>query len=314
MSEQKQIATRAAYGEALVDLGATMPELVVLDADLSKSTMTVGFAKAFPNRFFNMGIAEANMIGVAAGMSTQGLVPFASTFAIFATGRAYDQIRNGIAYADLNVKIAATHAGLTVGEDGGSHQALEDIGLMRGIPRMSVIVPSDAKQTKQAVALAASTSGPVYLRLGRSAVPNVHTEDYQLRWGKADILREGNDLTICATGYMTFQALEAAEELAKQGFNVEVIDVPFIKPIDKETICNSASKTSSVLTVEEHSIFNGLGSAVAEVLSERHPVPLRRLAINDVFGESGKPAELMHKHGLTVEGIIAVAKQSIALK
>ena len=303
----KPIATRAAYGEALVTLGQEFENIVVLDADLSKSTNTAGFAKAFPHRFFNLGIAEANLMGTAAGMAAAGLIPFASTFAVFATGRAYDQIRNTIAYAHLNVKIAATHAGLTVGEDGGSHQALEDIGLMRALPGMTVIVPADAPETHQAMRLAVEHDGPVYIRLGRPAVEQVTPEGYTLEWGKAQVLREGNDVTLCATGYMVALALQAAHVLAEQGISAEVINVPFIKPLDAETLLASVAKTGRVVTAEEHSCYNGLGSAVAELVGENHPCPLRRVAVQDSFGESGKPAPLLQKYGLTSEAIVAAA-------
>jgi len=303
----KPIATRAAYGEALITLGQEFENIVVLDADLSKSTNTAGFAKAFPRRFFNLGIAEANLIGTAAGMAATGLIPFASTFAVFATGRAYDQIRNTIAYAHLNVKIAATHAGLTVGEDGGSHQALEDIGLMRALPGMTVIVPADAAETHQAMRLAVEHDGPVYLRLGRPAVEQVTPDGYTLEWGKANVLREGNDVTLCATGYMVALALQAASALAEQGISAEVINVPFIKPLDADTLLASLSKTGRVVTAEEHSCYNGLGSAVAELLSENLPCPLRRVAVQDSFGESGKPQPLLEKYGLTSEAIVAAA-------
>lgn len=304
----KPMATRAAYGEILEIMGGENDRIVVLDADLSKSTNTAGFAKAYPERFFNMGIAEADLMGTAAGMATMGLIPFASTFAIFATGRAYDQIRNTIAYPRLNVKIAATHAGLTVGEDGGSHQALEDIGLMRGIPGMTVIVPADAEETRQAVRLAVEYDGPVYLRLGRPAVAQIHDAAYRLQWGKAHPLREGGDVTICAIGYMVAQALEAADVLAELGISAEVINVPFVKPLDGETILASAAKTKRLITAEEHSCYNGLGSAVAELLSENLPCPLKRVAVQDSFGESGKPAELMEKYGLTAAAIVEAAK------
>ncbi|MCL2548853.1 MAG: transketolase family protein, partial [Symbiobacteriaceae bacterium] len=237
------VATRTAYGEALMALAEKEPRLVVLDADLTKSTMTANFAQSYPQRFFNIGIAEADLMGIAAGLSTTGLIPFASSFAIFATGRAYDQIRNTIAMGRLNVKIAATHAGLSVGEDGASHQALEDIGLMRGLPGMTIIVPADGEETYQAVHLAAAYNGPVYLRLGRPVVPQIHQDDFQLAWGKAQVMREGNAATVCATGHMTALALQAAADLSARGIEIEVIHVPFIKPLDGETIINSVRKT-----------------------------------------------------------------------
>ena len=303
----KAIATRNAYGEELLALGAENQRIVVLDADLTKSTMTAAFAAAFPQRFFNMGIAEADLMGTAAGMASMGLIAFASTFAIFATGRAYDQVRNTIAYAHLNVKIAATHAGLSVGEDGGSHQALEDIGLMRALPGMTIIVPADGDETRQAVRLAADWDGPVYLRLGRPAVPQIHDADFVMQWGKAQVMRSGDAVCICATGHMTALALEAAATLAEQGIAAEVINVPFIKPLDAETILASARKCGRVITAEEHSCYNGLGSAIAELLSEQAPCPLRRIAVQDSFGMSGKPAAVMAKYGLTAEAIADAA-------
>ena len=307
----KAIATRSAYGEALVALGAENSKVVVLDADLTKSTMTAGFAKSYPDRFFNMGIAEADLMATAAGISTMGFIPFASTFAIFATGRAYDQVRQTIAYPRLNVKIAATHAGLTVGEDGASHQALEDIGLMRGIPGMTIIVPADGEETMQAVRLAAAYDGPVYLRMGRPAVPQIHSEGFKMEWGKAQVMREGSTITICATGYMTALALEAAQELSIKGIEAEVINIPFVKPLDSETILASLRKTKRVIAAEEHSCYNGLGSAIAELLAENYPCPLKRIAVMDRFGTSGKPTAVMEEYGLTSGAIAAAAKDML---
>lgn len=307
----KMIATRNAYKDALVALGEKNENVVVLDADLAKSTMTYDFSQSFPQRFFSIGIAEANMTGIAAGLAAAGKIPFASTFAIFATGRAYEQIRNSIAYPNLNVKIAATHAGITVGEDGASHQSVEDIGLMRGIPNMSVICPADGPETVAAVMAAAEHQGPVYLRMGRAAVPVITEEEQKLEWGKAKLLRQGQDVSILATGMMTALALQAAEILAAEGIEAEVLHFPFIKPLDEEAVLATAAKTKRIVTAEEHSIINGLGSAVAEVLSEKLPTPLRRVGIKDTFGESGKPADLLIKYGLTPEEIVKKAKELI---
>lgn len=310
----KKIATRDAYGEALKELGAVNPNIVVLDADLTKSTKTSVFAKAFPERFFNMGIAEQNLMGTAAGLAAAGKVPFASTFAIFATGRAYEQIRNSVAYPKLNVKIAATHAGLTVGEDGASHQALEDIALMRVIPNMTVIVPADAEETRQAVAVAAELNGPVYIRLGRSGVPVLFDEKYKFTIGKAATLAEGTAATIIATGIMTGIALEAAELLRSEGIVVRVLNMGTIKPIDREAIIAAAKDTGAIVTAEEHNVIGGLGSAVAEVIGECCPVPMLRVGVQDTFGESGKPNALLEKYGLTAANIAAAVKTVVARK
>lgn len=310
----KKIATRDAYGEALKELGAANSQVVVLDADLTKSTKTSVFAKAFPTRFFNMGIAEQNLIGTAAGLAAAGKIPFASTFAIFATGRAYEQIRNSVAYPKLNVKIAATHAGLTVGEDGASHQALEDIALMRAIPNMTVIVPADAEETKQAVKCAAAISGPVYIRLGRPGVPVLFDETYKFAIGKAVTVAEGTDATIAATGIMVGIALEAAEKLQAEGIKTRVLNISTIKPIDREALMAAAKETGAIVTAEEHNIIGGLGSAVAEVISEICPVPLMRVGVQDTFGESGTPAALLEKYGLTADDIAAAVKTVIARK
>ncbi len=309
-----KIATRDAYGEALVELGKDNPQVVVLDADLSKSTKTAGFGKAYPDRFFNIGIAEANMMGIAAGLAASGKTPFASTFAMFATGRPYEQVRNTIGYPKLNVKIAATHAGLTVGEDGASHQAIEDIALMRVIPGMTVIVPADAAETKAAVKLAAEYKGPVYIRMGRSGVPVIHEQGLSMEWGKAMVLRQGKDITLVATGIMVAAALDAAQQLALEGIEAEVVDVPFIKPFDAGTISTSVKKTGAVVTAEEHSIIGGLGSAVAEALAENAPAPMERVGVKDTFGESGTPDALLKKYGLTAVDIVAAAKRVMAKK
>ncbi|MBQ2777845.1 MAG: transketolase family protein [Peptococcaceae bacterium] len=308
------IATRDAYGEALAELGAVNENIVVLEADLSKSTKTSDFKKVYPERHFNMGIAEQNMLGVAAGFAAAGKVPFASSFAVFATGRAYDQIRNSIAYPNLNVKIAATHAGLTVGEDGGSHQMLEDIALMRALPNMTVIVPADGIETKQAVKAAAEYEGPVYIRMGRPKVPVLFGDDYKFEIGKGVVLKEGTDVTLVGTGIMVSKAVEAAELLAAEGISAAVVNISTIKPLDAELIIAQAKKTGAIVTCEEHNIYGGLGSAVAEVLVENCPVPMTRVGVADQFGESGLPDELLEKHGLTAANIAAQAKAVIAKK
>ena len=307
-------ATREAYGKALEALGAEREDIVVLDADLSKSTKTNLFAKAFPERFFDMGIAEQNMLGVAAGLAAAGKVPFASTFAVFATGRAYDQIRNSICYPCLNVKIAATHAGITVGEDGGSHQALEDINLMRGLPNMTVLVPADGPETTKAIRAAAEMDGPVYIRLGRSGVPVITDDATPFEIGKGLVLKEGQDVTLIACGMMVAVALDAAEALANDGISAAVIDMSSIKPIDRALIVEWAKKTGAVVTAEEHSIIGGLGSAVAEVLVEEALVPMERVGVEDVFGESGTGAALVEKFNLTKEHIAEKAKKAIGRK
>ena len=308
------IATRDAYGEALAELGAVNENIVVLEADLSKSTKTSDFKKVYPERFFNMGIAEQNMIGTAAGFAAAGKTPFASTFAVFAAGRAYDQIRNSIAYPNLNVKIAATHAGLTVGEDGGSHQMLEDIALMRALPNMTVIVPADGIETKQVIKAAAELEGPVYIRLGRPKVPVLFGDDYKFEIGKGVVLKEGTDVTLIGTGIMVSKAMEAAELLASEGISAAVVNISTIKPLDAELIIAQAQKTGAVVTCEEHTICGGLGSAVAEVLVENCPVPMARVGVEDKFGESGLPDELLEKYGLSAANIAAKAKAVIARK
>lgn len=310
----KPVATRDAYGEALRELGASNKDVVVLDADLSKSTKTSVFAQAFPDRFFDMGIAEQNLMGTAAGLAAAGKIPFASTFAVFATGRAYEQVRNSICYPRLNVKIAATHAGLTVGEDGASHQALEDISLMRGLPNMTVIVPADAAETKAAVAFAASYHGPVYIRLGRMAVPAVFGDGYEFRHGRAVTLSEGKDVTIMATGIMVSRARQAAQALYEQGLTARVLAVATIKPLDVDAVAAAARDTGAVVTCEEHSIIGGLGSAVAEALAEHCPAPLERVGVRDTFGESGRPEELLDKYHLAVADIVQAARRAIARK
>ena len=305
-------ATREAYGEALAEFGAQYPDLIVLDADLANATKTNSFQKVFPDRHIDCGIAECNMMGIAAGLSTVGKIPFASTFAMFASGRAYEQVRNSIGYPHLNVKIGATHAGITVGEDGASHQCLEDMALMRAIPGMVVINPSDAVEARAAVQAAIEYVGPVYLRFGRAAVPIINDrEDYHFEIGKGELLREGSDGTIVATGICVSSALEAAEKLAADGISAEVINIHTIKPLDTELIVKSAKKTGKVVTAEEHTIIGGLGGAVCEALSEKAPTPVLRIGINDVFGESGTAAQLVAKYGLDGEGIYTKVKEFV---
>lgn len=306
------MATRDAYGEALKELGKINKDIVVLDADLSGSTKTGIFAKEFPERFINVGIAEQNLIGTAAGLATTGKIPFASSFAMFAAGRAFEIIRNSVAYPKLNVKIAATHAGLTVGEDGASHQALEDISIMRTIPNMVVLNPADGVETKAAIKKAAEYKGPVYIRLGRSKVPVIFDEEsYEFEIGKGIKLREGTDVTIIATGIMVSLAMEAAEILKKEGLEARVINMHTIKPIDKDIILEAARETRAIVTAEEHNIIGGLGSAVAEVLVESYPTVMERIGVMDTFGESGNGDELLKKYGLTAENIAVAARKAI---
>ena len=311
--EVKKIATRESYGNALVELGKKHEDLVVLDADLAEATKTGVFKKAFPERHIDCGIAECNMIGIAAGIATTGKVPFASSFAMFAAGRAFEQVRNSVGYPHLNVKIAATHAGISVGEDGATHQCNEDIALMREIPGMVVINPSDDVEARAAVEAAYEYVGPVYLRLGRLAVPVINDRpDYKFEIGKGVVLRDGKDLTIVATGLCVSEALKAAEALAAEGVDAAVINIHTIKPIDEELLCEYAKKTGKIVTVEEHSILGGLGGAVCETLSEKYPVPVKRIGIKDCFGESGPAAELIHKYGIDAEGITAQIKEWLA--
>lgn len=315
MADIIKTATRDAYGKALVELGGINDKVVVLDADLAAATKTGMFKKAYPERFFDSGIAESNMMGVAAGLASVGYTVFASTFAMFAAGRAYEQVRNSIAYPHLNVKIGATHAGISVGEDGASHQCCEDIALMRAIPGMVIINPADAVEARAAVLAAAEYVGPVYMRFGRLAVPEIFDASYKFELGKAVTLREGTDVTIAATGLMVNEAIEAAKLLADEGINAEIINIHTIKPLDAETILRSASKTGAVVTAEEHSVIGGLGSAVCEALCEGgKPVPVVRLGVNDEFGRSGPAVELLHIYGLDAQNIVAKAKQAIALK
>lgn len=306
-----KIATREAYGKALVKMGKENQNIVVLDADLSKSTKTADFGKEFPERFFNMGIAEQNLYGVSAGLAASGKIPFASTFAMFAAGRAFEIIRNSICYPKLNVKICATHAGITVGEDGASHQAIEDISLMRTLPNMLVLNPSDGISAEKLLEAAAKYHGPVYVRLGRSGVPVIYDENTEFEIGKSIEIKEGTDVTVIATGIMVNEALIAAEELAKENINIRVIDMHTIKPIDENAIIKAIKETKGIVTAEEHSIIGGLGSAVAEVVSEKAPGRVLRVGVKDTFGESGKPAELMVKYGLTSKEIIEKVKKLI---
>ena len=304
MTAAKKIATRESYGNALAELGKEFQNLVVLDADLAGATKTGVFKKAFPERFVDCGIAECDLMGIAAGMATCGAIPFASTFAMFASGRAYEIVRNSIGYPHLNVKIGATHAGISVGEDGASHQCNEDLALMRTIPGMTIIVPSDDIESTAAVRAAIETDGPFYLRFGRFAVPVINDRpDYKFEVGKGIVLREGTDVTIAATGLCVSSALDAAEKLAADGISAEVINFHTIKPLDKELLIASAKKTGKVVTAEEHSVIGGLGGAVCEALSEAAPTPVLRIGIQDVFGESGPAAELLHKYQLDGEGI-----------
>ena len=310
MSDVKKVATRESYGKALAELGAEHEDLVVLDADLAGATKTGVFKKAFPDRHIDCGIAEANMMGIAAGLSTTGKVPFASTFAMFAAGRAFEQVRNSIGYPHLNVKIGATHAGISVGEDGATHQCNEDIALMRTIPGMTIINPSDDVEARAAVRAAYEYVGPVYLRFGRFAVPVINDRpDYVFEIGKGILLREGTDVTIIATGLCVASALEAADKLAEDGISAEVINIHTIKPLDAELVTASAKKTGKVVTVEEHSIVGGLGGAVCEVLSENAPTPVYRIGIRDVFGESGTAAALLEKYQLDGKGVYAQVKE-----
>ena len=304
MSEVKKVATRESYGNALKELGAENPNVLVLDADLAGATKTGVFKKAYPDRFFDCGIAEGNMVGIAAGLATTGKIPFCSTFAMFAAGRAFEQVRNSVGYPHLNVKIAATHAGISVGEEGATHQCNEEIALMRTIPGMVVLNPADDVEARAAVKAAAEYEGPVYLRFGRLAVPVFNDEaNYKFELGKGILLREGTDLTIVATGLCVNSALEAAEKLAAEGISAEVINIHTIKPLDEEIILKSAKKTGKVVTAEEHSVIGGLGSAVCDVLSEKLPTPVKKIGVYDVFGESGPAVKLLEKYKLDGAGV-----------
>ena len=308
MADVKKIATRDSYGKALAQLGAEYENLVVLDADLAGATKTSTFQKEFPNRHFDCGIAEANMICVAAGMSTTGLVPFASTFAMFAAGRAFEQVRNSIGYPNLNVKIGATHGGISVGEDGASHQCCEDFALMRSIPGMVVMSPADDVEAQAMVKAAYHHVGPVYMRFGRAAVPVVHGEDFKFEIGKGEVLKEGSDVAIIANGLLVAEALTAAEELAKDGIEAMVINMATIKPLDEELVLEAAKKCGKVITAEEHSVIGGLGEAVCSLLSEKLPTPVKRIGVNDEYGHSGPAAALLKQFGLSAEHIVEVAK------
>ena len=309
MADMKKVATRDSYGNALKELGAEVDNLVVLDADLAGATKTGVFQKAFPQRHFDAGIAEANMICMAAGMSTAGLVPFASSFAMFAAGRAFEQVRNSIGYPHLNVKIGATHGGISVGEDGASHQCCEDFALMRSIPGMTVICPADDVEAKAAVRAAYEMNGPVYLRFGRLAVPVFHSEDYKFEIGKGEVVREGSDVAIIANGLLTYEAIVAGEKLAEAGINAMVINMATIKPLDEELVVAAAKKCGKVITCEEHSVIGGLGEAVCGVLAEKCPTLVRRIGVNDEFGHSGPAVDLLKQFGLSADHIVEVAKE-----
>ena len=311
MAEVKKIATRESYGNALVELGQENPNVVVLDADLAAATKTGMFKKAFPERHIDCGIAECNMIGIAAGLAAAGMTPFASSFAMFAAGRAFEQVRNSVGYPHLNVKIGATHGGISVGEDGATHQCCEDIALMRTIPGMTVIVPSDDIEAKAVVKAAAAMEGPVYMRFGRLAVPVINDEDYKFEIGKGKVLREGTDVAIIANGLCVAESLDAAEKLAAEGINAQVINMATVKPLDTELVLEAAKATGKVVTVEVHSVIGGLGSAVCDVLSEQLPTPVLKIGVNDVFGHSGPAVELIKEFGLDGDSIAAKVKEFV---
>ena len=308
MAEMKKIATRESYGNALKELGAVNEKVVVIDADLAGSTKTAVFRSAYPERHFNCGIAECNVMGTAAGMASMGLVPFASTFAMFAAGRAYEIVRNSIGYPHLNVKICATHGGISVGEDGASHQCCEDIALMCTIPGMTVMSPADDVEARKMVHAAAELEGPCYIRFGRAAVPVFHEEDYDFKVGKGEVLKEGSDVAIIANGVMTYEAILAAQQLEKEGINARVINIGTIKPIDREIVLAAAKECKKIVTCEEHSVIGGLGAAVCEVLEEECPVPVRRIGVQDVFGHSGPMLEVMKDFGLCADNIVKQTK------
>ncbi len=314
MADVKKIATRDAYGEALVELGNECEDFIVMDADLAEATKTGAFKKAFPERFYDCGIAECNMMSIAAGIAATGKKVFASSFAMFAAGRAFEQIRNSIGYPHLNVVIGATHAGISVGEDGATHQCCEDIGIMRTIPGMTIINPADYTETKKAVKAAIKHDGPVYMRFGRLAVPVVFDDDYTFEIGKGVELKEGTDVTIIATGLMVAEALEAYELLKAEGISARIINMATIKPLDTEIVLKAAKETGAIVTAEEHNVIGGLGSAVSEYLSENYPTTVLKLGVNDTFGMSGPAAELLDKFGLRAKDIAEKAKQAIALK
>ena len=314
MADVIKCATRDAYGKALKELGAERDDILVLDADLAKATKTITFKKDFPDKFIDCGIAESNMMGIAAGLATSGYTVFASSFAMFAAGRAFEQVRNSIAYPKLNVKIGATHAGISVGEDGASHQCCEDIALMRSIPGMVIINPADDIEAIQAVHAAADFDGPVYMRFGRLAVPRVNADDYKFEIGKGVELKDGKDVTIVATGLLVAPALEAAEMLKADGIDARVINIHTIKPIDKDILVKAAKETGAIVTAEEHNIIGGLGGAVCEALAEEYPVPVVRLGVEDTFGKSGPALELLKIYGLDAEHIAEKAKKAVSLK
>ena len=307
MADVIKTATRDAYGKALAELGAEKQDLIVFDADLAGATKTGTFQKVFPDRHFDCGIAEGNMIAVAAGAATMGLVPFASSFAMFAAGRAFEQVRNSIGYPHLNVKIGATHGGISVGEDGASHQCCEDFALMRSIPGMTVICPADGEETRLAVRAAYEMNGPVYLRFGRLAVPEFHEKNFNFQIGKGEVLRDGNDVAIIANGLMVYEAIQAGQLLASQGINAMIINMATVKPLDEELVLAAAAKCGKIITCEEHSIVGGLGEAVCSLLCEKLPTPVRRIGVNDVFGHSGPAAALLKEYGLSAEHIAEVA-------
>ena len=304
MADVKKMATREGYGKALVELGKDHPDVVVMDADLAGSTKTGMFAKAYPDRFFNCGIAEGNMMSVAAGLAATGLTPFASSFAMFASGRAYEQIRNSIGYPALNVKIGASHGGMSVGEDGASHQCCEDFALMRSIPGMVVICPADGVEAEAATKAAYAHQGPVYLRMGRLAVPVFHEEGFEFRIGKGEVMRDGNDIAIIANGLMVYEAIQAGEKLAEMGINARIINMSTIKPLDEELVLKAAKECGKIVTCEEHSVIGGLGEAVCSFLSETYPTPVKRIGVNDAFGFSGPAAEVLKAFGLCADNIV----------
>lgn len=314
MADIIKVATRDAYGKALVELGEKNPNVLVLDADLAAATKTGAFKKAFPERFFDTGIAESNMMGVAAGLATTGYTVFASSFAMFSAGRAFEQVRNTIGYPHLNVKIGATHAGISVGEDGASHQCCEDIALMRSIPGMVIINPADDIEARAAVLAAAELDGPVYMRFGRLAVPRIFDEDYKFEIGKAVTLKEGTDVTIIATGLMVNEAIEAAKELEAEGISVELINMHTIKPLDKAAVVAAAKKTGCIVTAEEHNVIGGLGDAVCDAVCAEFPVPVVKVGVEDTFGKSGPAVDLLHIFGLDAANIVSKAKLAISKK
>ena len=308
MAEAKKIATRDSYGNALIELGKTADNVVVLDADLAGATKTGMFKKAYPDRFFDCGIAECNMVGVAAGLSTMGLVPFVSTFAMFAAGRAFEQVRNTIGYPHLNVKICATHGGISVGADGASHQCCEDFGLMRTIPGMTVMCPSDDVEARKMIKAAYEMEGPVYIRFGRSGIPVYHEEDFSFEIGKGEVLQDGSDVAIIATGILVPEAVEAGKKLAAEGISARVINMATIKPLDRELVLKAAKECGRIVTVEEHNVIGGLGEAVCSLLAEENPIPVKRVGVNDKFGHSGVAEELLEQFGLCSNKIVEKVK------